>query len=333
MKVFKIVVALFSATLLFTPMKVQGNENNVYETWKQETIISPDKGKVVAAGEIVITFSPLIDDTIIIDYYDVYLDGVYNNTIEASKDIELTSTVYTTEVQAHTIQVVAISDEYKLHSNIRTFGVSKKGIGVDKNKQMQDMHLSWYYNWDKKPSNTITNLEYVPMIWSNYEGSIEWLQTKSKNYHTVLGFNEPDLVDQANIEPHIASIYQEHFTASNLRIGAPVVSYDPSNNAWFDTYVRTTDMDDIDFIPMHVYYDWGGEGMVDAFFKAIDDTYEKYQKPIWISEYGLTNIWLYGQENTSNLEQIKQYMKDTIKGLEEREYVERYAWFSYGMMI
>ena len=32
-------------------------------------------------------------------------------------------------------------------------------------------------------------------------------------------------------------------------------------------------MDDIDFIPVHIYYDWGGEGMANAFLNMIDETY------------------------------------------------------------
>lgn len=328
-----LLVALLSATLLLTPKHVHGDEVNAYEQWKYEAIVSPEIGQLLPAGPITITFMGLLDTDLDIAYYEVYFDDALYESIEDTDSEEYISTVYTTDVTSHTVEVVAVSiDDYKLYSNSRTFLVSKKGLGMDKEKYMDSMHLSWYYNWDKEPSLTVEeDIEYVPMLWSNYQGSSEWLKTASEEFHTVLGFNEPDLRDQANIPVQTAVNYQQNFTNSGLRIGAPVVAYDPSNNAWFSEYASKVNMDEIDFIPMHVYYDWGGESMADAFLKAVDDTYAKYQKPIWITEYGLANQWLYQSGNMNNLEQIKKYMRDTIAGLEERDYVERYAWFSFGM--
>jgi hypothetical protein len=331
MKKYKLyIVALLSATLLFTPIPLLAKERNVYEQWKQETILSPETGDIVPAGMVYIEFTDLQSDTIKIVTYEVYVDGILQETISKIDNTTYQTEIYTTEVVEHQLQIVAVSDDdYRLHSSIRTFAVSKKGMGLDKNKQMDDMQLSWYYNWDKEPSSHIDNIEYVPMIWSDYAGSIDWLQEEAKQYHTVLGFNEPDLAEQADITVQEAVNYQPNFTQSGLRIGAPVVAYDPSNNPWFINYADNIVWEDVDFIPIHVYYDWAGEGMADAFLKVVDDTYQKYQKPIWITEYGIANQWLYGAGNNTNMEQLKQYMRDTITGLEERDYVERYAWFSF----
>lgn len=331
-------VALISATLLFTPTKVYGEERvtNRFDDWKTTAIISPKSGELKAAGPIEIEFKQLDLENVKIDHYDLYLDGDKpQDTIESSGEETLIGEVYTTEVAVHNLQVVAVTDDnHEISSNVRKILVSKKGLNIDDKavkNTVENMNESWYYNWGINESNYVSdNKEFVPMIWN--QDSLSWLQSEdAQKYSTILGFNEPDLESQANIAVETAAGYQEKFTESGLRVGSPAMASYPLND-WYQQYSKIVEMDDIDFIPVHIYYDWAGEGMAEAFLKVIDETYAKYGKPIWVTEYGIANEWLYGAHcSDKNVKDIKQYMKDTIAGLEERDYVERYTWFNFGL--
>ncbi len=329
----KIIVILLTIVSVFPFVEVQAKEN-AYDVWKKESLIYPSKGQLVPAGEIEIQFSGLLNTDFDVESYDIYLDGVKQKTVKDIHKETYKSYVYTTKTSSHTVQIVAKTKENQMiHSSVRTFFVSKKGMGLDSQAKMNDMNLSWYYNWSLTPHKSMKeNIQFVPMVYSAYSGASQWLQKNGNSYSHILGFNEPDRQDQANMPVRQAVIFQKFFTETSSIIGAPSVSYDPSVNEWFMEYAKSVDMNDIDFIPVHVYYDWAGEGMAESFLKVIDDTYEKYKKPIWVTEYGVANQWLYGSQAQSeeSKQQIRQFMKETIKGLEERTYVERYAWFSFG---
>lgn len=328
-------VALLCATFLITPTAVNAVEKDNYDDWKTTAIISPDKGQLKAGGPIEVQFNSLEDAK----YYEIYLDDQKQQTVQASDQDVIETDIYTTKTAIHTVKVVAVTDKnYEINSNIRSFKVSKKGVNIDDKNvlaQVSDMGESWYYNWGHTPSSHISgDKEYVPMLWNNTD--IEWLKGEGQNYSTVLGFNEPDNAAESNMSAATVASYQKYFTESGLRVGAPATTYSPSTNEWFEEYISQINIDDIDFIPVHIYYDWHDENMVSTFLAELDATYAKYQKPIWVTEYGLANSannHFYGSQDNPNFDVakgIKEYMTETINGLEERDYVERYTWFSFG---
>lgn len=89
-KKLRLSLILLLVTLIFTPRKIKALEQNSYQLWKQEAIISPSKGQLVPAGEVVVEFKTLIDQTIVVDHYDVYLDSELKKTVSAncSENIE-----------------------------------------------------------------------------------------------------------------------------------------------------------------------------------------------------------------------------------------------------
>ena len=259
--------------------------NNRFDSWKTSAIITPEAKELKPAGNIDVAFNQFAVDDIVIDHYDIYIDGQKVNVVFADgKDILKTS-VYLTKTDYYQLQVVAVTkDNHEFSSNIRKFQICKKGLNIDDkavNTPVANMQESWYYNWSYTPSTNVTgSKEFVPMIWD--ENNLSWLESDQvANYTTILGFNEPDLTNQANLSVLQAASYQDLFTETGLRIGSPATSY--PTNEWYQEYGKTVNMDDIDFIPVHIYYDWAGEGMAQAFLEAIDTLYQLYHKPIWIS--------------------------------------------------
>ena len=316
------------------PVKIMAQENNNrFDSWKTSAIITPEAKELKPAGNIDVAFNQFAVDDIVIDHYDIYIDGQKVNVVFADgKDILKTS-IYLTKTDYYQLQVVAVTkDNHEFSSNIRKFQVCKKGLNIDDkavNAPVANMQESWYYNWSYTPSTNVTgSKEFVPMIWD--ENSLSWLESDQvANYTTILGFNEPDLTNQANLSVLQAASYQDLFTKTGLRIGSPATSY--PTNEWYQEYGKTVNMDDIDFIPVHIYYDWAGEGMAQAFLEAIDTLYQLYHKPIWVSEFGVANSGLYGANSNYDeaYKQISTYLKETIAGLEARDYVERYTWFNF----
>lgn len=351
MKIRKIVVALLGATLLFTPTKVYGEERvtNRFDDWKTTAIISPKSGELKPAGPIEIEFNQLVLDDVTIDHYDLYLDGEDQpqDTIETNEDDILVGEVYTTDVAVHNVQVVAVTDDnYEISSSARQFLVSKKGISVD-NKAGQveypvaNMNESWCYNWSTEPYHyNQSGSEFIPMVWN--DATIDWLSTAKENgYDTVLGFNEPDLANQANLSVDQATKYYNDFKDSGLRIGSPVIAYDTT---WFANYMKAID-NDVDFIPMHIYMRYPSKDQVKWAIDQIVDTYETYKKPIWITEIAFASDDSNWNGLVSGNSEFQPKVNDVMEmlingveasdndegfdGLDDLPYVERYAWFSF----
>lgn len=337
MKIKKIVLVLICLVCALMPIKVSAQEGTSYrfDSWKNETIISPEAGELKASGEILVKFKSMDIDNIKVDHYELYIDGSKVKSVRDNGEKIIESSVYLTQTDYYSLQVVAITESnHEISSNIRKFMISKKGLNIDDKAVLapeSDMQESWYYNWGVEPSDKVDeSKEYVPMIWNS--NTVSWLESEEKdNYSVVLGFNEPDLENQANMTVEEAASYQKMFSESGLRVGSAVTTY--PLNEWYQEYAQTIDMDEVDFIPVHIYYDWAGDGMAEAFLEAIDNLYETYHKPIWVTEFGIANPGLYGANSNYKeaKKQIATYLKETIAGLEARDYVERYTWFNFSV--
>ena len=351
----KIGVALLSATILFMPINVhaQENEENVYDQWKTETLLYPNKGQVVPAGYVHIQFLPLMNSDFEIESYDVYFDGEKQaNILDDGGNLEYS--IYTTQVSSHTTQVVAITkDNKEIHSNIRTFFVSKKGVAYEHIDDIEDLSASWYYNWGTTPSGADTDLEFVPMVWGlqNYKQNLQSI--KEQGLTTVLGYNEPEGIysGQSNISVEDAVKTASDFTDSGLRIGSPAIEHVYDQTGWLKNYMEQLKETsyNVDFIAVHEYF----YNICNCDPAHIDDTknaaiefldnlqklYDAYQKPIWITEFAVVNNdqwWKhYSYTNEAGKEEVYQFMNYVIngidghKGLDELDYVERYAWFPF----
>jgi hypothetical protein len=53
--------------------------------------------------------------------------------------------------------------------------------------------------------------------------------------------------------------------------------------------------------------------------------HRRYGKPIWVTEYGLINFA--GTPKYPTGAQAAAFIAGTTRGMESRDYVERYAWF------
>lgn len=128
--------------------------------------------------------------------------------------------------------------------------------------------ISWYYNWGDHP-NDWDHPEcgdgeaapgFVPMIWG-YWGQ----QFPNLEFDTVLGFNEPNHQDQANLDPEDAAYaWLELQAAYPEKILVSPSPSPPNTEARFDKFFEVCDVIGcrVDYLATHSYtgnadYDMG----------------------------------------------------------------------------
>lgn len=137
---------------------------------------------------------------------------------------------------------------------------------------------------------------------------------------TILTYNEPDFVNEANIAAKDAAALWMQFIQplkqQGLRIGGPAVTAAPTGKAWLTEFLTECNKCSIDFLPLH----WYGSG-VEGFYSYLGDMHATFpQFPIWITEYA---------DTSDNKTDVWNFMNQTINYLDSLDWVERYSWFGF----
>jgi RNA polymerase sigma factor (sigma-70 family) len=211
----------------------------------------------------------------------------------------------------------------------------KKGVSVWKfaglKDALHDVGAKWYYNWapDNNDVPGPSGVEFVPMIWGKQNVTDATLRRAGSEGTELLGFNEPDQGGQANMSVEDALAAWPKLQATGMRLGSPAVSYGGDQaGGWLDRFMSGARDKGyrVDFITLHWYGSDFSDGAVGQFLGYVDAVHNRYHKPIWITEYGLQNFS--GSPRYPTAAQEVAFIKGSTKGLENRSYVERYAWFA-----
>ena len=196
------------------------------------------------------------------------------------------------------------------------------------------LKVSWYYNWTVSPDNCSTGGEFVPM-YSNHPNNnptpdaVAAQITKLVNagYKYVLGFNEPNKSDQANMTVADAIALWPAMTSNpNILVGSPATSAD--GQSWFNdfyTQAQAANMR-IDFIALH-WYGWNA-GSCDA--KAANlESYIKWAEglpgnlPLWLTEWGCMNA------SNPDVATVQAFFTGAVAMFAKHPRIQRYAWYQW----
>ena len=325
-----LILALSSVSSILTERQ-KCSDSKEARQWVKNAITEPKAETLQPAGYITVSWE---DASTIgsVKNYKVYLD---DKKVGNTKD--LTYEVHISDVKKHKVRVeVSFNNGMILKSKDRIFYVNKKGLCM--NTEMAygvnplEWGASWYYDWaiPELQSDWFKKIQFVPMFWSIYDtNELIASKLKGRGYKYLLTFNEPDLAQQSNLTVDEAIEGMKAFQDTGLIVGSPATAKSaPWSKTWFEPFMNRMKYEkmDVDFIAFHLYWNWYSEGGAEKFLETIDQTYELYKKPIWVTEFAIDG---YMGKTKEELDGIKQYMIDVIKGLDEREYVERYAWFPY----
>lgn len=216
--------------------------------------------------------------------------------------------------------------------------VDKKGAAFAHGKpnwsiRVADLKPYWHYSWGNKMDEKIpSNVEYIPMFWGKGSVTDENLDRikgliADGQVKYVLGFNEPDKENQANMTVDEAIALWPRLEELGVPLGSPA-PVSPTND-WITAFMQKAEAQNlrVDFMCVHSYAGLN----VDAFMNKMQETYELYERPIWITEFAVAD-WNANspEENRYSETQILGYMREILPRIYATDYIERFAWFNSG---
>lgn len=193
---------------------------------------------------------------------------------------------------------------------------------------------SWYYNWGNTPGRYLageTYMAFAPMCW-NASYSADNIRNYVKEHpetELLLGFNEPNFTNQADMTPAAAAAAWPAVRALAAELGlklvAPALNTSPNPpyqdpTKWMDEFVALVGDDAFDYLAVHAY---GGFNAMQSICTTFHD---RYGKDVLLTEFCL---WPNeGQPNSYvNPDSQTAFMMQALEWLETTPWIYRYAWF------
>lgn len=206
-----------------------------------------------------------------------------------------------------------------------------KGVANSACADLPRLGVTWWYNWSTTPGACSVS-EFVPMIAGKNEKTAAAVTTAltqiaNAGYKVVLGFNEPNKADQANLTvAQVLAMWPAVTANSAIRVGSPVTSAD--GQGWFTDFLTQAAAANlrVDFLALH-WYGWDA-GSCDA--KAVLlENYLKWaeglpgNRPLWLTEWGCINL------SNPDAATVQAFYQGAIAMFARHPRLERYAWYPW----
>lgn len=184
--------------------------------------------------------------------------------------------------------------------------------------------VSWFYDWGTS-TRCKTNAQFVPQVWGDWAQNDAGMAPSPPaslaraNQKVILGFNEPDHADQANMTVDRALALWPAFDQSGFeRVGSPATASD--GQAWFEHFMKAVERRKlrVDFIAIH-WYGWsaGSCGDVRGLERYIEWA-EQWHRPLWLTEWSC---------RMQSAEVTRAFYAAALGMFARHPLLERYAWF------
>lgn len=191
------------------------------------------------------------------------------------------------------------------------------------------LNVRWDYNWNID-RNSILDTEYVPIR------AKRWWPDLGQNWNTrganhLLGYNEPDSVDQANIAVGDAIWSWPDLLGTGLRVGSPAPTDGGLN--WLYSFMDQADTAKlrVDFVAVHYYRSFSSasdpDGATTQFYNFLKGVHDRTQRPLWVTEWNNGANWTTGPDPT--LAQNAATVAKMIEMLDNAPFVERYSLYNW----
>jgi RNA polymerase sigma factor (sigma-70 family) len=212
---------------------------------------------------------------------------------------------------------------------------AKKGVGTwsfgASAASLAASGASWFYNWGSSPAGVASppGVAYVPMIRAASSVTSATLAQVKTEGSVLLGFNEPDLASQSNMTVTQALSLWPQLEATGMTLGSPAVAANGATpGSWLDQFMSGAAARGyrVDFITLHWYgSDFSTGPAVSQLESYLQAVYDRYHKPIWLTEFGLAN---FGTGAFATGAQQAAFVTAATTMLDGLPYVQRYAWFA-----
>lgn len=232
--------------------------------------------------------------------------------------------------------IPAVSSSASAGAPDRERAAEGKGVSVTSfggaSAAIKGVGASWYYTWASTTGDTARpeGVEFVPMIWGADAVNSKDLDNATREGKQLLGFNEPDMPGQADMPAARALELWPKLEGTGLRLGAPSVAYGADQSgSWFDQFMTGAGERGlrVDFIPLHWYGADFGPDAVDHLRGYLEAVHARWKKPIWLTEYALTDFTGSSPRYPSEAEQTA-FVKSVVPMLGSLSFLERHAWFT-----
>lgn len=167
---------------------------------------------------------------------------------------------------------------------------------------------SWWMSWQTHPPCGAAG-EHVPMIWGRqHVGLVHSLPGGSG---WLMGFNEPNRGDQANMSPQEAAHHWPQLESTGRRLVSPAMAMSNTAIQWMREFLNACTGCRVDAIAIHLYE--ANHGGVQYWVNQ----YKQFGKPIWITEIAFPGGVQHAAEEAHAIVNI----------FERDPQVHRYAWF------
>ncbi len=191
------------------------------------------------------------------------------------------------------------------------------------------LNTDWGYNWNLDRNSSL-DWEYVPIRQTRYWPGLgqDW---KTRGSTHLLGYNEPDRPDQANLPVGDAINSWPDVLWPGLRAGAPAVS--DGGLSWLYDFMDQADAAGlrVDFVPVHYYRCHGNAadpaGAASQFYNFLKGIYDRVQRPLWVTEWNNGANWTTCAD--PSFAQQQAAIGAMIDMLESTPFVERYALYNW----
>lgn len=211
-------------------------------------------------------------------------------------------------------------------------GVCQSTSTMDFSRRLVDLRANWYYTWGLEPSSDVGGAEFVPMFWGASSvtagncSKVNKLYEEGKAYY-VLGFNEPDLGEESNMNVSDAldkwEFLCEHLDG-RIKLVSPAPSY--PTRTWLEEFMEGVKVRGLrcDYVAVHMYAGIGTQN----YQSVIRDVYNKYGKKVWITEFAPRddNAKSNGYNSYTETRVLNQ-MQTLLPAYEQMNEVFRYSWF------
>jgi hypothetical protein len=201
---------------------------------------------------------------------------------------------------------------------------------------LQRLKPYWNYGW-QLPRSVMQpdTIEFVPMVWGgiSYEQVQQRIAThvtqhiQSGTVKRILGYNEPDAIEQSNVPVQRALDMWPALESTTLSVVSP--SCARPDKEWMQSFMgnATNTCKRVDWVAVH----WYGPANFTMFKNSIIKYYNMYgRKPIIITEFAVANFNAKKlEDNVNTRANVLSFMKRALPWLEGRSWIVGYAWFSF----
>ena len=225
----------------------------------------------------------------------------------------------------------------------------KKGSWIQNLPKIKAVNSYWNYSWGtNRVGAQPDGMEFIPMTWGAWgkEGLSKTLQNdvvpqiQSGKAKRLLGFNEPDKKEQANMPYTEALKYWPMLEDLGIPLCSPACANPLSDvddstqgvrGTWMKDFMREADKRNyrMDYIGVH----WYGGASPRSFKERMIQVYEAYdRRPLLISEFAVADWGAKSvSKNVHSKESVLKFMKDVLPWMESQNWIAGYAWFSFEM--